>query len=368
MRRLIPFGLFILGFLTLTATAWALSFQVPAGFRIKPFAEGLDRPRFMAVAPKGELFVTEIQKGQVVVLTDKNQDGFAEEKTVFAQSLNRPHGIAFYKNGLYVAETGRIIRYTYRPGQLVGEKPQVIVDGLPPGGQHFTRSLAFGPDNKLYVSVGSSCNSCKEESPDRATILQYNPDGSGKKIYARGLRNAVGLSFDAQGRLWATSNGRDQLGDNIPPDELHRVTEGMQAGWPFCHAGKYPDPDPRIARLGTCTQVNKPAWNFQAHSAPLGLTAYQGKQFPKDYQGDLIIAFHGSWNRSIPTGYKLVRAHIEGDKVTKVTNFITGWLDANQAVLGRPVDVVNSPDGGLWVSDDEEGKIYKITYGSKGGS
>lgn len=361
MKRLI-LGLFIFGFLSLTLSAEALSLKIPAGFRLKSFAEGLDRPRFMAVSPKGELFVTEIQKGRVVVLIDKNQDGVAEEKTVFAQGLNSPHGIAFYKNWLYVGETGRVVRYAYRPGQLVGGKPTVIVDGLPPGGQHFTRTLAFGPDNKLYVSVGSSCNSCKEESPDRASILQYNPDGSGKKVYARGLRNAVGLIFDGQSRLWTTSNGRDQMGDDIPPDELHQVRAGMQGGWPFCHAGKYPDPDRKIARLGSCAEVNKPAWDFQAHSAPLGLAAYQGKQFPKDYQGDLIIAFHGSWNRSIPTGYKLVRAHIEGNKVTKVTDFITGWLDANQAILGRPVDVVNSPDGGLWISDDEAGKIYKVTY------
>jgi glucose/arabinose dehydrogenase len=365
VKRLI-LGLFVFGSLLLPVSAQALSLKVPAGFRIKPFAEGLDHPRFMAVSPKGELFVTEIEKGQVVVLTDKNQDGIAEAKTIFAQGLNRPHGIAFYKDWLYVGETGRVVRYAYRPGQRpsqgIGGKPQVIVDGLPPGGQHSTRTLAFGPDNKLYVSVGSSCNSCKEESPERATILQYNPDGSGKKIYARGLRNAVGLIFDGKGRLWATSNGRDQLGDNIPPDELHQVTEGMQGGWPFCHAGKYPDPDRSLARLGSCSEVNKPAWNFQAHSAPLGLAAYQGKQFPKDYQGDLIIAFHGSWNRSIPTGYKLVRAHMEGDRVTKVTDFITGWLDSGQIISGRPVDVVNSPDGGLWVSDDEEGKIYKISY------
>jgi glucose/arabinose dehydrogenase len=362
MRRLILGGLFITGFLALATSSWALSLKVPAGFSVKLFAKGLGGPRLMAVSPQGELFVTDIQKNRVVVLADKNRDGVAEEQKVFAQGLNLPHGIAFFKNWLYVAETGRVVRYAYRPGQVVGAKPEVVVDGLPPKGQHFTRTIAFGPDNKLYVSVGSSCNSCKEENPDRATILQYNPDGSGKKIYARGLRNAVGLIFDAKGNLWATSNGRDHLGDNIPPDELHRVTAGMQAGWPFCHAGVYPDPDRRIARLGTCAEVSKPAWNFQAHSAPLGLAAYQGKQFPPDYQGDLIVAFHGSWNRSTPTGYKLVRAHVEAGKVTKVTDFITGWLDSSSTIGGRPVDVVNSPDGGLWISDDEEGKIYKITY------
>lgn len=336
--------------------------QLPQGFTIEVFAEGLNGPRALAFAPNGDLLVTEIQASQVTVLSDRDRDGKADGKTIFAKDLNQPHGLAFYKNWLYVGETDKVVRYDYQPGKPASAKAQRIVN-LPSGGGHYTRTVAFGPDNKMYVSIGSTCNVCKEADSRRATVMQYDPDGSAGKIYAAGLRNAVGLRFDQQGRLWATSNGRDRLGDDIPPDELHLVKENMNAGWPFCHAGKFKDD--RYGQLGSCSKVDPPEWGFQAHSAALGLAQYTAEQFPAEYRGDLFVAFHGSWNRTAPTGYKLVRVHLDGAKPAKLTDFATGWLRPDGDVVGRPVDVVTGPDGSLYVSDDASGTIYKISYRTK---
>lgn len=340
------------------------SIALPNGFKIEVFAAGLDRPRVAAVAANGDLFVTEIGSGRVSILPDHNRDGRADRSIAFATGLNQPHGIAFYKDWLYVGETDKVVRFAYKQGQTRAGKPEVIVKNLPADGGHSTRTVAFGPDDKLYVSIGSSCNVCKEKDARRATVMQYNPDGSGERIYARGLRNAVGLRFDERGHLWATSNGRDMLGDDIPPDELHILKDGMHAGWPFCHAGKYRDP--QFASFGSCDQVTQPQWSFQAHSAPLGLSEYTGTQFPAEYRGDLFVAFHGSWNRSKPTGYKLVRVHLEAGRPTRLTDFATGWLRPDGDVIGRPVDAVTAPDGSLYVTDDGEGAVYRIRYtGSK---
>lgn len=353
----------ICGVAPVFATPTPQRLTLPTGFTIDVYASGLDRPRVGAVAPNGDLFVTEIGAGQVSILRDRNQDGRADGRTVFASGLSEPHGLAFYRDWLYVGETNRIVRYAYRSGQSKAGQPEVVVPNLPEGGGHFTRTIAFGPDGLMYVSVGSSCNVCKEADERRATVLQFKPDGSSGKIYARGLRNAVGLRFDTLGRLWATSNGRDGLGDDVPPDELHILKAGLNAGWPFCHAGKYKDP--QFSTLGSCSQVNPPDWNFQAHSAPLGVSEYTGKQFPNEYRGDLFVAFHGSWNRSVPTGYKLVRIHLENGRPTKISDFVTGWLQPNRSLIGRPVDVINAPDGSLYVTDDAEGAIYRIRYVGK---
>jgi glucose/arabinose dehydrogenase len=238
---------------------------------------------------------------------------------------------------------------------------EVVIDDLPSGG-HNTRTVLFSPDWRwLYVSIGSSCNVCIEEDPRRAAIMRYTPDGGDEIIFAKGLRNAVGITFRPEtGELWATNNGRDWLGDNEPPETVYHVQQGDDAGWPRCHAGRIVDPD--FGESGACRGVSAPEIEMQAHSAPLGLTFYTGQQFPEAYRGDLFIAFHGSWNRTVPTGYKVVRVPMQGGTPGAVEDLAVGWLRDDGSQWGRPVDLVTGSDGSLYVSDDGEGRIYRIYY------
>lgn len=335
--------------------------QVPPGFRVGVFAGGLGGPRLMAWSPSGDLMVSIPQRGQVVLLPDRDRDGRADRAVVFAADLDRPHGLAWRDGWLYVAETGRIVRLRDGDGDGRADRQEVMVAELPAGGGHWTRTVTFGPDGKMYVSVGSSCDVCEEADPRRAAILQFNEDGSGGRIFARGIRNAVGLTWHpASGRLWATNNGRDWLGDDLPPETVIVVADGAHFGWPYCHAGDLPDPD--FPREGFCARSTPPAVKMQAHSAPLGLAFYTGTRFPPEYRGNLFVAFHGSWNRSVPTGYKVVRIPFTGDKPGPVLDFATGWLQGRSA-WGRPVDVLVGAEGALFVSDDGGGRIYRITYG-----
>jgi glucose/arabinose dehydrogenase len=235
-----------------------------------------------------------------------------------------------------------------------------VVPDLPKGGGHWTRTIAFGPDGKLYVSVGSSCNVCEEADPRRAAILQFNPDGTGGRIFARGIRNAVGIAFHPQtGDLWATNNGRDWLGDDFPPETILIVKDGAHHGWPYCNGTRIPDPD--FGRPDFCRTTAIPALEIQSHSAPLGLTFYAGEAFPQAYRGSVFVALHGSWNRSVPTGYKVIRIPVRDGKPGAPEDFIVGWLRAGRA-WGRPVDVVTGKDGALYVSDDRAGSIYRIFH------
>jgi glucose/arabinose dehydrogenase len=237
----------------------------------------------------------------------------------------------------------------------------VVIDGLP-SGHHRTRTILFSPDySALFVSIGSSCNLCAEEDERRATIMRFNPDGSGGQVYARGLRNAVGIAFrPGSEELWATNNGADLMGDDLPPETVYAVREGEDYGWPRCHAGRIVDPE--FGEAGACSGAPDPAIEITAHSAPLGLAFYTGEQFPADYRGDLFVALHGSWNRTVPTGYKVVRIPMDGGKRGKVEDFATGWLPENGQHWGRPVDVVTGAEGSLFVSDDSGGRIYRIFY------
>jgi glucose/arabinose dehydrogenase len=264
-----------------------------------------------------------------------------------------------------VGETTRVLRLRDPDGDGVFQEREVIVDGLPAEG-HTTRTVLFSPDwEQLYVSVGSSCNVCIEADERRAAILRYDPDGGGEMIFARGLRNAVGITFRPDSNeLWATNNGRDWLGDDLPPETVYHVQQGDDAGWPYCHSGRIVDPD--LGAEGACESVSAPVVEMQAHSAPLGLTFYTGEQFPEPYRGDLFVAFHGSWNRSQPTGYKVVRIPMQtgrpGSAPDSVEDFAVGWLRENGSNWGRPVDVLTGSDGSLFVSDDGEGRIYRIFY------
>jgi len=333
--------------------------QIPPGFRVEVFATGLGGPRFMAWSPSGDLTVSIPRRGQVVLLPDRDRDGRADRSVVFASDLDRPHGLAWRDGWLYVAETGRVVRLRDADGDGRADRQEVVVADLPAGGGHWTRTLTFGPDGKMYVSVGSSCNVCEEADSRRAAILQFNADGSGGRIFARGIRNAVGLTWHpGTGRLWATNNGRDWLGDDLPPDTVITATDGAHYGWPHCHAGDLPDPD--FPREGFCPKTAPPAVKIQAHSAPLGLTFYTGTQFPQEYRGNLFVALHGSWNRSVPVGYKVVRVRL-GGAAPVVEDFATGWL-AGSRYWGRPVDLAVAPDGALFLSDDGLGVVYRITY------
>lgn len=342
---------------------------VPAGFKVEVFVEGLERARFMVFGADGVLYVSSIRAGTVLALPDRNQDGKADEVITFAEGLRQPHGLAWRQvhrrdagateAWLYVGETHQVVRLRDTNGDLKADAREVVVASLPAGQMHYTRTIGFGPDGGLYVSVGSSCNVCEDEAR-RAAILRFNADGSGGEVYARGLRNAVGFTWrPGTNEMWATDNGRDWLGDDLPPEELDLIVKGGDYGWPYCYGNRIPDPE--YNNPARCRSTQPATFEMQAHSAPLGLAFYEGQMFPPDYRGDCFIAFHGSWNRSVPTGYKVVRVRFRDDRPVGVEDFIDVWYRDGK-VSGRPVDVVVGPEGALYISDDRGGRIYRVTH------
>ncbi|MDI3338941.1 MAG: PQQ-dependent sugar dehydrogenase [Sphaerobacter sp.] len=340
--------------------------MLPAGFTIDIFAEDIGAPRFMAVRPSdGLLFVADMSGGRVLILPDADRDGKADETIVFASGLNRPSSVAFYQDWVYVGETDKISRFS-APGNAlapVGAK-EVVIPDLPTGG-HFTRTVVFGPDGKLYVSIGSSCNVCIEEDERRAAISVYEPDGSNGRLYATGLRNAVGLAWQpGTNQLWATVNGRDHLGDDLPPDDLRMIDEGVFYGWPYCYNG--PHPNPEFNDPARCANVPPDTVELPAHAAALGLTFGNDLNAPQPFTDSIYIAYHGSWNRSVPTGYKVVRVPLTDAQPGEPEDFAWGWLpgDPNNPgePWGRPVGVTVGSDGALYVSDDAFGRIYRIAW------
>ena len=275
--------------------------------------------------------------------------------------MHIPHGLAFHNNYLYVADETRVLRYSYLGNGRVGAQ-EVIVSGLPGGGDgHVSRTIGFSAEGKMYVSIGSSCNLCEEGDERRAAIMEYNADGSGGRVFASGLRNSVGFAFHPySGEIWATENGRDYLGDNLPPDEINIVRDGGHYGWPYCYGNNVTDPN--FNRSSFCATASGSTFNVQAHSAILGLRFIEGAQFPRDWQGDLLVAYHGSWNRTEYTGYKVARLDVEGSAITRQYDFISGWLLPDDSRAGRPVDVIFDPlDGALYISDDKANVIYRVT-------
>jgi glucose/arabinose dehydrogenase len=334
--------------------------SLPPGFTISVFAAGLGAPRFLTLDPAGTLLVSIPAQGRVVALPDSTRS-----PVTVVEGLDRPHGLAWRDGDLYVAETGRVTRFRYDQATHKATGGVVVVPSMPRGGSHWTRTIVFGPDGHLFVSVGSSCNVCREQDPRRAAILRYNADGSGQELFATGLRNAVGLAFSPRtGTLWATVNERDWRGDDLPPDYITEVKEGAFYGWPDCivvHGQALVDE--RFGPSNRCSAVTPPTVEIQAHSAPLGLTFYTGHLFPREYHGDLFVAYHGSWNRSAPTGYKVSRVRFKDGKPAGVEDFATGWLRDGR-LLGRPVDLIVGRDGALYVSDDSSGQIDRISYRS----
>lgn len=337
--------------------------KVPAGFAIEVFAAGVGGPRFMALDPSGTLLVSEPARGRVLALPDRDGDGKADAIRTVVDGLGRPHGLAFKDGALYVAETGRVQRFRYDPATLEATEPTVIVPALPAGGGHWTRTVVVGPDGGLYVSVGSSCNVCREGDGRRAAVLRYEADGSGGRIFASGLRNAVGLAFQpGTGALWATVNERDWRGDDVPPDLITEVKDGAFYGWPDCLVvGGKAISDDRFAKGARCDRVTPPTVEIQAHSAPMGLVFYTGTRFPAEYRGSLFVAYRGSWNRTVPTGYKVVRVPFRDGRPAGVEDFATGWLEGASS-WGRPVDLIVGRDGALYLSDQGAGRIYRISH------
>jgi len=357
----------LLGLLLLPGAAAAQGprLTVPPGFAIDVFADRVGSVRFMAVDPAGTLLVSEPSRGRVLALPDRNGDGKADAVHTVVEGLDQPHGLAFRDGALYIAETGRVQRFRYDPAAMKAAKPAVVVQSLPAGGGHWTRTVVFGPAGHMYVSVGSSCNVCRESDRRRAVILRYNADGSGERIFAWGLRNAVGLAVQpGTGVLWATVNERDWRGDDVPPDYVTEVKEGTFHGWPDCMVvGGKAMPDDRFAKGARCDRVTPPTVEIQAHSAPIGLVFYTGTQFPAEYRDSLFVAYRGSWNRSVPTGYKVVRIRFRDGRPAGVEDFATGWLDGASS-WGRPVDLIVGRDGALYLSDQGAGRIYRIHYRS----
>ena len=342
--------------------------KAPPGFHISVFAEEVDGARMMAFSPGGVLLVSESGEGRVVALPGPKHAGKAERTVSVLSGLNEPNGLAFYGGKLYVAENDELRRYDWDEANLRASNPKLLSD-LPGGGGHSTRSLLFH-GGKMYVSAGSSCNVCIEKDPRRAAVTEFNPDGSGQRIFAKGLRNAVGLAVNPKSdTVWTTVNGRDWLGDDLPPEVIVDLGKnGGDAGWPYCYGDRVPDSKFTKPGDNRCKNVIAPKVQMQAHSAPLGLAFYEGSDFPAEYRNTIFVAFHGSWNRSVPTGYKIVRVKLDdkGQPQGGAEDFITGWLAPGETKkgrwMGRPVGIVFGGDGAMYVSDDAGGVIYRITY------
>ena len=353
----------------------ASGLTVPRGFRVEMLAEGLEGPRRMAIAPGAragqyDLFVAESQKNRATVLRVKN--GKVAQKSVYSERFDQPYGLAFLGNSLYVANTDSVVRLPYKIGALSNSAAPQKIATLTEGGynQHWTRNLLVAPGGKkLFVTVGSSCNTCEESDPQRAAVSEMNPDGSGKRLFASGLRNPVGLAIrPGTNELWTVVNERDNLGDDVPPDFLTQVKKGAFYGWPYAYTdinGQiFPDPSFGATKPEMVAKTTAPTVPVQAHSAALGVAFYplKGGNFPKDFASDAFLAFHGSWNRSAKTGYKVVRVDFQNGKPRAVSDFLTGYLKGDESAWGRPVDVQIAPDGALLVSDDGGGKIWRVSY------
>ncbi len=343
--------------------------HVPPGFHVNLYATGPQGARMLLPLATGDLLLSNPAARSILVLgADRDHDGKADGVRPLMEGLNGPHGIDLHEGLLYVAESTAVFRVPLdvKSGQVQAEKKQYIVQKIPTGG-HWTRSLRIGPDNKLYLSVGSSCNVCLEKDPRRAAILRFNLDGSGEELFATGLRNSVGLVFQpGTGKLYATDNGRDLLGDDFPPCELNLIEQGQFYGWPYANGDRVPDPDfgkqPQAAAKILATRP--PVFSFRAHNAPLGLSFLAGARLPAGWHGrgeDMaLVALHGSWNRSRKDGYKVVLLRFLPTGIT-AEDFLWGFLsDADQQVIGRPVDVAVGADGGIYISDDMTGSIYRV--------
>lgn len=345
--------------------------NLPKGFQINVFAEGDFRyPRWMALAPNGDVFVADSYANSIKILRDANKDGVAEERYTFAENLSQPFGLAFRQDYFYVANTDSVVRFRYKPGQTKAEgAPEKLIE-LTEGGynQHWTRNIIFSPDGKkMYVSIGSSGNYQPETDERRAAVAEYNPDGTGYRLYATGLRNPIGLAWNPRtGELWTAVNERDGLGDDLVPDFVTSVKDGAFYGYPYFYIGGNREPRLLQEDVSKLKTPVVPDVLVTSHSAALGIVFYDGKMFPKEYQGDAFVALHGSWNRQKLTGYKIIRIKFNNGKLAGrgYEDFLSGWLpneDSNE-VWGRPVGLLVNRDGSLLIADDGARKIWRVSY------
>ncbi len=349
--------------------------QVPEGFEATQYAAALDDPRLIRTAPNGDFFVAESKAGDILVFRGINAKGKADQMQVFATGLTRPFGINFYPPGpnpewVYVGNTDTVVRFPYQNGDMKARGPAEHVVDVPPALSHWSRDIQFTADGKkMFVSVGSATNvddpDVNPQEKNRADILEFNPDGSGMRVYASGIRNAVGLAMNAlTGELWCSVNERDALGDNLVPDYITHVQDGGFYGWPWWYMGGHQDPRHQGKHPELKDKVLTPDVILQPHNASLELTFYDGKQFPAEYQGDIFASEHGSWNKSVRAGYEVIRVplHQTGHASGEYQDFMTGFVVDNEHVWGRPVGITVAPDGSLLVTDDGSNSIWRIRY------
>ena len=345
--------------------------RLPEGFKIEVYADSIDGARSMAMGEEGTLFVGSRNDKTVYAIQDLDKDYRADHVIILDSTLSVPNGIAFRNGSLYVAEVGRLLRYDSIEAKLNNPpSPVVVYDDYPKAFHHGWKYIAFGPDDKLYVPVGAPCNICDSTSVDEryGTITRMDPDGSNREIYAHGVRNTVGFTWHPKTKeMWFTDNGRDMMGDDIPPCELNRITEaGQHFGYPFCHGGTIPDPV--FGKLRPCSDFAPPVQNLGAHLAPLAVKFASGPMFPPAFENTALIAEHGSWNRSKKSGYRISMVKLdENQQAVSYDTFIHGWLDEEtQEQFGRPVDLLFLEDGSMLISDDYGDAIYRVTYDGMG--
>ena len=336
--------------------------NLPPGFQIDLYTDKVPNARAMALAPSGTLFVGSRSAGNVYGVVDLDDDRQADEVYLIASKLRAPAGVAISDGSLYVSSVNKILRFDQIESRLnTPPTPVLVTDRLPNENHHGWKFIDFGPDGSLYVPVGAPCNVCVRPDP-YASILRMNKDGSDIQVFARGIRNSVGLAWHPQTKeLWFTDNGRDNLGDDVPPGELNRApTSNLHFGFPFCHGRSISDP--RFGDKHSCIEFEAPAQLLGPHVAPLGITFYEGDMFPEKYKNSIFIAEHGSWNRKQKIGYRITVVHLDAAGIPKSYNiFASGWLQGQRA-WGRPTDVLELDDGSLLVADDAAGAIYRISY------
>lgn len=333
-----------------------LPILLPEGFTIGVFANELRGVRDLLVAPKGTIIASLPSEGKVVALPDKDKNGEADDAITLIGGLRRPHGISFYNGKLYIVEENKVISYLFNENVLIIRKEKDLFQ-LPVGGRHTTRSIVFDSKGNMYISLGSTCDTCVEDHPFLASVIVSDSEGRAPRVFAKGLRNAVFLTKANDDSIWATEMGRDFLGDNLPPDEINKLSDGGDYGWPFCYGDKIWDSKFGRQNQSYCNFTISPFYKIPSHSAPLGLAFINSPQFPEEMQGDILVAYHGSWNRSVPTGYKIVKVETNG--TPQETDFITGFLQGEKA-LGRPVDLEFDNEGSLYISDDKANAVYKM--------
>jgi glucose/arabinose dehydrogenase len=334
--------------------------KLPPGFTIEVFVRNVPGARSLALGDKGTIFVGTRDEGKVYAI--RNPGSPQAEVITLARGLNMPNGVAFRDGALYVAEISRVIRFDDIEDHLKNPPQPILVNGsFPHEKHHGWKFIRFGPDGRLYVPVGAPCNVCESKDPRFATIMRMDPDGKNLEIFARGVRNTVGFDwYPTSHELWFTDNGRDLLGDDTPPDELNRaVAAGLHFGFPYWHGREIPDP--QFGGKLKKGEFVPPEIELPAHVASLGMRFYTGAMFPTEYHNQIFIAEHGSWNRSVPNGYRVSLVRLQGNRAVSYRVFAEGWLSGGEA-WGRPVDLQVMPDGSLLVSDDRAGAIYRISY------